>query len=33
MKAAEWADFRGNYRLARVIRAWEEGRPREKVDT
>ena len=32
MKAAEWADFRGNYRLARVIRAWEEGRPREKVE-
>ena len=32
MNAAEWADFRGNYRLARVIRAWEEGRPREKVE-
>ena len=27
MNAAEWADFRGNRRLARVIRAWEEGRP------
>ena len=32
MNAAEWADFRGNRRLARVIRAWEEGRPREKVE-
>ena len=32
MTAAEWADFRGNRRLARVIRAWEEGRPREKVE-
>lgn len=30
MNAARWADFRGNYRLARVIRAWEEGRPIEK---
>ena len=27
MNVAEWADFRGNRRLARVIRAWEEGRP------
>ena len=32
MTAAEWADFRGNRRLARVIRAWEEGRPIDMRD-